>query len=67
MKKIKFLVIVLGLLSDGWLLVKWLSPNSGPMDSTVHAVFAATLAIVLGVNLSLGAFLLHMLVSEQRD
>jgi hypothetical protein len=33
----------------------------------VHAVFVATLAIVLGVNLSLGAFLLHMLVSEQRD
>ena len=61
------LLIALGLVSDGWLLVKWLAPNGGPMDSTVHAVFAATLAIVLGVNLSLGAFLLHMLVSEQRN
>jgi hypothetical protein len=61
------LLIVLGLVADGWLLVKWLSAQGGPMNSTVHAVFTATLAIVLGVNLSLGAFLLHMLVSEQRD
>jgi hypothetical protein len=33
----------------------------------VHAVFVATLAIVLGVNLSLGAFLLNMLLRDHED
>jgi glycosyltransferase involved in cell wall biosynthesis len=59
-------LILLGVGCDGWLLLKWLGTHGAPMDSTVHAVFAATLAIVIGVNLSLGAFLLHMLVSEAR-
>lgn len=60
-------LVACGILADAWLVIKWLSANGGPMESTVHAVFVATLAIVMGVNLSLGAFLLHMLVSEQRD
>jgi glycosyltransferase involved in cell wall biosynthesis len=60
------LLIAAGVLVDGWLLAKWLAVHGGPMESTVHTVFVATLAIVVGVNLSLGAFLLHMLVSEQR-
>jgi len=59
-------LVLLGLACDGWLLFKWLDAGGAQMDSTVHAVFAATLAIVIGVNLSLGAFLLHMLVSEAR-
>jgi glycosyltransferase involved in cell wall biosynthesis len=58
---------LLGVGCDGWLLLKWLNSNGVPMESTVHAVFAATLAIVIGVNLSLGAFLLHMLVSESKS
>jgi hypothetical protein len=61
------LLIAGGIAADGWLLAHWIAAHRGPMESTVHAVFVATLAIVLGVNLSLGAFLLHMLVSEQRD
>jgi glycosyltransferase involved in cell wall biosynthesis len=61
------LLIAGGVAADGWQLVHWIAAHGGPMDSTVHAVFVATLAIVLGVNLSLGAFLLHMLVSEQRE
>jgi glycosyltransferase involved in cell wall biosynthesis len=60
-------LISLGLGCDGWLLLKWLGAHHAPMDATVHAVFAATLAIVIGVNLALGAFLLHMLVSEARS
>ena len=60
------LMILLGVGCDGWLAFQWLSHRSAPMDSTVHAAFAATLAIVIGVNLSLGAFLLHMLVSETK-
>lgn len=61
------LLIGCGVAADGWLLIKWIAAHGGPMESTVHAVFVATLAIVLGVNLCMGAFLLHMLVSEQRD
>jgi glycosyltransferase involved in cell wall biosynthesis len=60
-------LVISGVLLDGWLLVKWLAVHGGAMESTVHIVFVSTLAIVVGVNLSLGAFLLHMLVSEHRD
>ena len=60
------LLILMGLGCDSWLLVKWLTAPGAPMDSTVHAVFIATLAIVIGVNLALGAFLLNMLVDEAR-
>ena len=56
-----------GLAADARLMVKWLSSGGASMDSTVHAVFIATLAIVIGVNLCLGAFLLHILVTEARD
>jgi glycosyltransferase involved in cell wall biosynthesis len=61
------LLILLGVGCDGWLAFNWLETGGAAMDSTVHAVFAATLAIVIGVNLSLGAFLLHMLVSETKS
>jgi glycosyltransferase involved in cell wall biosynthesis len=60
-------LVLLGVGCDGWLLFQWLNGGGVPMESTVHAVFAATLAIVIGVNLSLGAFLLHMLVGETRS
>jgi hypothetical protein len=60
------ILIVLGLGCDLWLLVKWLAAPGVPMDSTVHSVFIATLAIVIGVNLALGAFLLNMLVDEAK-
>ena len=59
-------LILAGFAADAWLLAKWLG-GGGPMDSTVHAVFVATLAIVLGVNLSLGAFLLNMLLMDHED
>jgi glycosyltransferase involved in cell wall biosynthesis len=59
-------LVLLGVGCDGWMLSQWLNSGGAPMESTVHAVFAATLAIVIGVNLSLGAFLLHMLVSETK-
>lgn len=61
------MLMLLGVGCDGWLAFEWLSHRGAPMDSTVHAAFAATLAIVIGVNLSLGAFLLHMLVSETKS
>jgi glycosyltransferase involved in cell wall biosynthesis len=61
------LLTTVGLGCDAWLLVKWLAAPAAPMDSTVHAVFIATLAIVIGVNLALGAFLLNMLVDEAKS
>ena len=60
------LLVLSGLGCDAWLLVKWLAAPGAPMDSTVHAVFIATLAIVIGVNLALGAFLLNMLIDEAK-
>jgi hypothetical protein len=56
-----------GLAAGGWLLAKWLAPDSGSMQSSEHAGFVAALAIVLGVNICLGSFLLHLLVIERRD
>lgn len=61
------ILVLLGVGCDGWLLFKWLNSGGEPLESTVHAVFAATLAIVIGVNLSLGAFLLNMLVNEAKS
>jgi glycosyltransferase involved in cell wall biosynthesis len=60
-------LVALGLIVDIRLLLIWMGAHGAAMESTVHLGFVATLAIVLGMNLSLGAFLLHMLVSEQRD
>jgi glycosyltransferase involved in cell wall biosynthesis len=60
-------LVLLGVGCDGWLLFNWLKTSGAAMESTAHAVFAATLMIVIGVNLSLGAFLLHMLISETRS
>jgi glycosyltransferase involved in cell wall biosynthesis len=60
-------LIALGVGCNAWLLFEWLNGGNAPMESTVHSVFAATLAIVIGVNLSLGAFLLYMLVSETKE
>lgn len=57
-------LVVGGLAGDGWLLLRWIKHPGIAMDSTVHAVFGATLAIVIGFNLSVGSFLLYMLVRE---
>ena len=59
-------LVILGVGGDGWLAFKWFSAGGAQMDSSVHGAFAATLAIVIGVNMSLGAFLLQMLVDEAR-
>jgi len=56
-------LILCGVVVDALLLVRWLT-HGGSMESTVHVVFVATLGIVLGVNVCLGGFLLHLLVSE---
>lgn len=59
-------LILGGVVVDAVLLFKWLGLG-GSMESTVHTVFAATLALVLGVNICLGGFLLHLLVSENGE
>src|SRR6266481_1663323 len=45
-------LVLLGVGCDGWLLFKWLNSGEEPMESTVHTVFAATLALVIGLYLS---------------
>jgi len=59
-------LVCCGVAIDTGLLFKWLA-HGGSMESTVHVAFVSTLAIVLGVNLCLGGFLLHLLVSEHGD
>ena len=43
----------------------WLGTPGADMTDSVHEAFAATLAIVLGVNLMFSSFLMYLLLSEQ--
>ena len=60
-------LIALGVGCDTWLLIQWLSAGGEQMAASEHAGFIATLSIVIGVNLALGAFLLQMLVDEAKS
>jgi glycosyltransferase involved in cell wall biosynthesis len=54
-----------GIALDSRLLYTWLHTPMQSMEATIHLGFVATLAIVLGVNLVFGSFLLAMLVTEE--
>jgi glycosyltransferase involved in cell wall biosynthesis len=56
-----------GLAIDVWILWKWLENGHGPQADTVHVAFAATLLIVLGLNIVFSSFLLAMFASDQRE
>ena len=58
-----------GAATIGVLAVKWLSHGRGDMAASVHLAFIATTAVVLGVNLMFGSFLLYLLrdVRESRS
>jgi glycosyltransferase involved in cell wall biosynthesis len=58
-------ITVLGLAVDLRLLLRWLSPATGDMSDSIHPAFAATLAIVIGVNVMFSSFLLSLVLSEQ--
>jgi len=54
-----------GLGVDLHLAAHWLGAPGQDMSDSVHAAFAATLAVVLGVNLMFSSFLMNLLLSEQ--
>lgn len=58
------LLTLLGVIIDAELAATWVRTSGGPMDSTVHMAFAATTAIVLGLNLVFSSFLLNMILAE---
>lgn len=56
-----------GVIVDGFILVRWLSINSGPMDDTIHLAIAASTLVVLGVELIFSAFLLFLGRTRMQD
>jgi len=52
---------------DLFVLLRWMQNAGGPQEETVHVAFAATLMIVLGLNIVFSSFLLNMFMSDQRD
>ena len=56
---------LLGIGFDIDLTLQWLATPARDMTDSVHEAFAATLAIVLGVNLMFSSFLMYLLLSEQ--
>jgi hypothetical protein len=61
------LLILGGLVVDAAILWKWLSDFGQPQEDTVHTVFVASLAIVLGLNTVCSSFLLNMFMGYQRE
>ena len=61
------LMLMVGTAIDIAILVRWLRTGGGPLEETVHLSFVATTAVVIGVNLLFGAFLLNLLVLAHRN
>ena len=57
-------LVVAGLGTNIAILIRWLHRLGGPMEETVHLVFVAGTAMVLGLNAIFGSFLLSMIVKE---
>lgn len=55
-----------GLAADLWILQRWLSNIGFSLEDTVHPAFVASSAILLGLNMMFSAFLLNMLLAEER-
>lgn len=55
-----------GLLVDASILLQWLKHIGESQEQTVHLAFIASTAIVLGFNIMFSAFLLNLLLSEDR-
>lgn len=61
------LIALAGLVIDFVILLRWLRTAGVAQDETVHMAFAATLMVVLGLNIVCSSFLLNMFMSDQRD
>ena len=64
---IGLLLLLAGLGIDIYILVKWLNTLGGAQEETVHVAFAASLMVVLGLNIIFSSFLLNMFMSDQRE
>jgi glycosyltransferase involved in cell wall biosynthesis len=53
-------LVLLGLGTNVAILLRWLHKLGGPMEETVHLVFVANTAVMLGLNTIFGSFLLGM-------
>ena len=56
-------LILAGLAADAAILAHYLANPGQGMESTVHLAFVATTAVVLGLNLMFGSFLLAMMLA----
>jgi len=57
---------LIGLAADLWILQRWLTNIGYSLEDTVHPAFVASSAILLGLNMMFSAFLLNMLLAEER-
>ncbi|MFL6602971.1 MAG: glycosyltransferase family 2 protein [Steroidobacteraceae bacterium] len=60
-------LVAAGTAIDLALATRWVTRYGAPMDSSVHVVFVATTAVVLGLNLICSSFLLNMILAQQPD
>jgi glycosyltransferase involved in cell wall biosynthesis len=60
-------MLLAGIGIDVSILWRWLQQGGGAQDDTIHVAFAATLLIVLGINIMFSSFLLSMFAAHQRD
>lgn len=58
------LLVALGLGADSMILARWLAHPQAPMESTVHAAFAASSLVEMGLTLAFSAFILNLVSSE---
>jgi hypothetical protein len=56
-----------GFAIDTYILLSWLRNAGSPQAETVHVAFAATLMIVLGLNIVFSSFLLSMFMADQQQ
>ncbi len=56
---------LMGLLVDAAIFWKWLGQIGQPLEQTVHPAFAASTAVVLGLNVMHSVFLINLLLREE--
>ena len=56
-----------GVVADFFILLNWVRHVGESLEETVHPAFVASTAIVLGLNVMLSAFLLELLLNEERS
>jgi len=60
------ILFIAGLIADVWILQRWLSNIGFSLEDTIHPAFVASSTLLLGLNMMFSAFLLNMLLAEDR-